>query len=178
MQLSDRISVLRDGELIWTEPVASVTKYSLVEAMVGRKIDIDIPRENIAPVAAPMRLEIRNLSDQEQVIEDVSLSVQVGEVVGIYGLVGAGRTEFVETLFGIRERAGGDVWIDGKPVRIRTPNDAVANGIGLVTEDRLNQGIFRWHGVSENTVAAALRQLGTGPFSNLARERVATKNIH
>ena len=176
-QLSDRISVLRDGELIWTEPVASVTKYSLVEAMVGRKIDIDIPRENTAPVAAPMRLEIRNLSDREQVVEDVSLSVKVGEVVGIYGLVGAGRTEFVETLFGIRERAGGDVWIDGKPVRIRTPNDAVANGMGLVTEDRLNQGIFRWHGVSENTVAAALRQLGTGPFTNLTRERVATKNI-
>ena len=176
-QLSDRISVLRDGALIWTEPVTNVTNHSLIEAMVGRKLDIDGQRENTSPVKAPVRLEIRNLSDHEQVIEDVSLSVKAGEVVGIYGLVGAGRTEFVETLFGIRERARGDVWIDGDPVRIRTPNEAVANGIGLVTEDRLNQGIFRWHDVSENTVAAALRQLGNGPFTNLARERVATQNI-
>ncbi|MBA63513.1 MAG: hypothetical protein CMJ76_14240 [Planctomycetaceae bacterium] len=176
-QLSDRISVLRDGKLIWTEPIENVTNKSLVEAMVGRTLDIESQREHSALLDAPTRLEVKNLSDREQLTQNVSLSVKAGEIVGIYGLVGSGRTEFVETIFGIRERVGGDVLVDGKSLQIRSPNDAVASQIGLVTEDRLNQGIFRWHSVIENTVAAALKQLGRGLFTSSAREQAATDEI-
>ena len=176
-ELSDKISVLRDGELVWTEPIERVTNKSLVEAMVGRTIDIERPRETLPPVDAPPRLEIRNLSDSAQVVQDVSLSVKAGEIVGIYGLVGVGRTEFVETIFGIRQRAGGDISVDGQSIQVRTPSDAVAHGIGLVTEDRLNQGIFRWHSVIENTVAASLHRLGRGLFTSSLHEQTATEDI-
>jgi len=176
-QLSDRISVLRDGELIWTKPIEDVTGSTLVEAMVGREIDIEGQRNCEDHTDSITRLEVRNLTDKEQAIQDVSLAVNSGEIIGIYGLVGAGRTEFVETLFGIRERAKGEIFIDQNQVLIRTPSDAVANGLGLVTEDRLNQGIFRWHSVQDNTVAAALQKTGKGPFTNPKREWVATEEI-
>ncbi len=176
-QLSDRISVLRDGELIWTKPIEEVTGSTLVEAMVGREIDIEGQRDCPVRDDSITRLEVRNLTDKEQVIQNVSLAVSAGEIVGIYGLVGAGRTEFVETLFGIRERATGEILIDRKQVLIRTPSDAVTNGLGLVTEDRLNQGIFRWHSVLDNTVAAALQKIGKGPFTNSKRDWIATEEI-
>ena len=176
-QLSDRISVLRDGKLIWTKPIEDVTGATLVEAMVGREIDIEGQRKCQERTDSITRLEVRNLTDKEQAIQDVSLAVDSGEIIGIYGLVGAGRTEFVETLFGIRERAKGEVLIDQNQVLIRKPSDAVANGLGLVTEDRLNQGIFRWHSVLDNTVAAALQKIGKSPFTNPKREWIATEEI-
>ncbi len=179
-ELSDTISVLRDGKLIWTKTISDVTEHALVEAMVGRPFDVDRRRqvlESGSDHTAPERLVVSGLRDITGSVRDVSLSVKQGEIVGIYGLVGAGRTEFAETLFGVRECHQGTVSVEGEPVQIRSPRDAVARGIGLVTEDRLNQGIFRWHNVTENTVAAALSHLGSGPFTSRAKEAAATDEV-
>ncbi len=175
--LSDRVTVLRDGQLIWTRLISEITNASLVEAMVGRQLELDHQRTIPDLSEAPTRLSVINLSDVNGTVHDVSLDVKAGEVVGIYGLVGAGRTEFVDTVFGVRERSSGDTLIDGSQVAIRSAKDAVASGLGLVTEDRLSQGIFRWHSVADNTVAASLKRLGQGVFTSNKRELEATHEI-
>ena len=175
--LSDRISVLRDGQLIWTLPLEEVTGHSLVEAMVGRRVNLGQQRTIPDLTAAPTIFSVRELSDISGAVSEVSLDVKAGEIVGIYGLVGAGRTEFAETVFGVRERQAGDVFVDGQRANPNNPKEAVANGIGLVTEDRLHQGIFRWHSVSENAVAAALPALGNGVLTSDAQEQTATARI-
>lgn len=175
--LSDRISVLRDGQLIWTLPLEEVTGHSLVEAMVGRRVNLGQQRTIPDLTAAPTIFSVRELSDISGAVPEVSLDVKAGEIVGIYGLVGAGRTEFAETVFGVRERQAGDVFVDGQRANPNNPKEAVANGIGLVTEDRLHHGIFRWHSVSENAVAAALPALGNGVLTSDAQEQTATARI-
>ena len=137
--LSDRISVLRDGQLIWTLPLEEVTGHSLVEAMVGRRVNLGQQRTIPDLTAAPTIFSVRELSDISGAVSEVSLDVKAGEIVGIYGLVGAGRTEFAETVFGVRERQAGDVFVDGQRANPNNPKEAVANGIGLVTEDRLHR---------------------------------------
>ena len=183
-RLADRITVLRDGRPVWSGPTADVTSGRLVELMVGRELN-DVGTGDRALAArrssnhaardsgAPPRLELRGLSSADRRVDNVSLSVQAGEIVGLYGLVGAGRTELATMLFGLEASTKGEIRVDGRPVRIRSTADAVQAGIAYLPEDRLRQGICRELSVRANTVLATLERYERGLLASARRERAA-----
>jgi ABC-type sugar transport system ATPase subunit len=144
--LCDRATVLRDGEIRRTLEVAETDQDELIRLMVGRELGQvhRTPQEPGSPA-----LEIRSLT-RGAVLRDISLHVRRGEIVGIAGLVGAGRSALVRTLFGLRHPDAGEILIDGRPVRIRTPRDAIAAGMGLVPEDRRQTGLCLDVSITEN----------------------------
>ncbi len=156
-ELADVISVLRDGELIWTKDRSEVTSESLVTAMVGRPVDIESHRDLHKP-SNTLMFRAHQVSDGN-VLNGIDLDINAGEIVGLYGLIGSGRTEFAETVFGIRKQFSGAIYIDGDAVEIRKPRGAVRHGLAYLSEDRLNKGVFRWLDIRENTVVASLRQI-------------------
>jgi ABC-type sugar transport system ATPase subunit/ribose/xylose/arabinose/galactoside ABC-type transport system permease subunit len=174
-RLADRITVLRDGTRVWSGAKADVTPAQLVERMVGREgVDLAATRTKRAvKSAAPPRMAVRNLSSADGRVRDVSLAVHAGEIVGVYGLVGAGRTELAHLLFGLAAPSEGEIQIDGRAVHIRSTDDAVQAGIAYLPEDRLRQGICRDLSVRDNTVLATLARWQRGPLSSAARERGA-----
>lgn len=149
MRISDEISVLRDGRLLCTLPKQGTTLDELIALMVGREMrDIYPPRRSAAPVGGTPLLEVRGLSLPGQP-HAVDFSVRRGEVLGIFGLIGAGRTEVMKALFGLR-RASGEILIDGQPVRVRSPADAIAHDMAYVTENRKEEGLVLEHSVTRN----------------------------
>ena len=175
-QLADRITVLRDGVRVWSGPKADVTPAQLVELMVGREgVNLASTRTTTSLAhAAPPRMAIRNLSSTDGRVCDVSFAVNAGEIVGLYGLVGAGRTELAHLLFGLATPPQGEVEIDGRTFRIRSTDEAVTAGIAYLPEDRLRQGICRDLSVRDNTVLATLARWQRGPLTSAARERAAS----
>jgi ABC-type sugar transport system ATPase subunit/ribose/xylose/arabinose/galactoside ABC-type transport system permease subunit len=174
-RLADRITVLRDGARVWSGAKTDITPTQLVERMVGREgVDLASARATTARLhTAPPRMAIRNLSSADGRVRDVSLAVHAGEIVGLYGLVGAGRTELAHLLFGLAAPSQGEIEIDGHAVRIRSTDEAVSAGIAYLPEDRLRQGICRDLSVRENTVLATLARWQRGPLSSATRERAA-----
>ncbi|SJM67382.1 sugar ABC transporter ATP-binding protein [Gulosibacter sp. 10] len=156
-RISDTISVLRDGALISTAPASELDEATLIRDMVGRSLDENFPKREVE-IGEPV-LEIDHWSSPPMV-QDVSISLRKGEVLGIGGLVGAGRSEFVESFFGIRP-GGSDspVLLNGEPVRIKRPQDAIRRGIALVTEDRKVTGLNLEGSVAENISLVNLKQL-------------------
>ena len=157
--LADRVTVLKDGEGQGTFAVAEVTPQVLVRKMVGRDVEFERP-----PDRAPgerVALEVVGLTDRggssRVRLHGVSFRVRAGEILGLGGLVGAGRTEAALGLFGGRPGCVGDVRVNGNPVRIRSPRDAIAAGIGYVPEDRKEAGLFLDMGVAANVAVATLR---------------------
>ena len=144
--LCARATVLRDGETRAVLDVASTTQDEIIRLMVGRELG-EVQRTEQVP--GEIALEVRNLS-RGKVLHDVSLHVRRGEVVGLAGLVGAGRSALVRTVFGLRVLDSGEVLVDGKPVDIRSPRDAIAAGLGLVPEDRRLSGLCLDMSVAEN----------------------------
>jgi inositol transport system ATP-binding protein len=165
MELCDRYTVLRDGRLVTTGSVADTNVDGIIRSMVGRQVNaLFAHREGAAP--GPVVLEVDALTRRGNaqdphatVIEDVSLSVRRGEILGIAGLVGAGRTETARAIFGADPFDSGRVRIDGRPVAIRSPRDAIRHGIGLVPEDRKQQALFLSLAVRMNLSMAALGRL-------------------
>lgn len=145
--IADRVTVLRDGAHVATKPIMDVTRDLLIEHMVGRKMESEFPPRSVA--IGEDRLVVRGLSRGRRV-RDVSFAVRRGEVVALTGLVGAGRTEIARLIFGADRRERGDIELDGRPLRIRHPRDAVRNGICLLTEDRQGQGLVLSHSLREN----------------------------
>ena len=142
MDLSDQISILRDGVLMGTWDRGQLTKASMIEKMVGRELDDALAHPTRpSEVEQPIALSVENLSGQG--FEDVSFSVRKGEILGFAGLVGAGRTEVVETIFGARPVKAGSITIDGRPTVISSPLDAMRRGIALIPEDRKRDGFIR-----------------------------------
>lgn len=159
-QIADEISVMRDGCLIGTHPVSSINEDQLIRLMVGRDTSQRFP--SLDSVPGETRLQVRNLtSTNPRSFQDISLSLRRGEILGIGGLVGAQRTEFIEALFGLRDIASGSVEIDGKLVRIESSGDAISHGIGLITEDRRVSGIFPQLSICTNTVIPSLANFRT-----------------
>ncbi|NRR30674.1 sugar ABC transporter ATP-binding protein [Oxalobacteraceae bacterium] len=138
-RIADSITILRDGRHILTQPAAQMTPNSLIAAMVGREMDQVFPKEH-ADIGA-VALSLRGLSRRGQ-FHDVSFDVRYGEIVGLAGLMGAGRTEVMESLFGIHPPEAGQILIDGKAERFRTPKQAIHAGLALLTEDRKKSGLF------------------------------------
>ena len=175
MQLSDDITVMRDGQYIATLPRAETTVAELIALMVGRKMEQMYPPrlpETPPPDAAPPALEVRRLS-HSRAFRDVSFAVHPGEILGFFGLVGAGRSEVMNAVFGMLP-ASGEVRLDDESVRIRHPADAIHYGIGFVTENRKEQGLVLAHSVRRNTSMAALKRFATRfGFLRFAAEREA-----
>lgn len=146
-EITDRITVFRDGQYIGTEETAALEVDRLINMMVGRDVTEMFPKVN-CPIGE-VKLEVKNLS-HEKAFKDVSFNVRKGEILGIAGLVGAGRTEVIETLFGIRDKVGGEVLIDGKPINITSPADAIDNKMAMLTEDRRLNGIFPMLDIQDN----------------------------
>jgi ribose transport system ATP-binding protein len=160
-KITDRITVLRDGQYQGTVATADTDEESVTQMMIGRKLDLSrvASHHDIGDVA----LEVRGLSCGD-LYADVSFEVRRGEVVGFYGLVGAGRTEIAETLFGLREPSAGQILLDGKELRIHSPADAIARGISLVPEDRKGQGLVLGMNCRDNMTLPQVDDLKAGPF--------------
>jgi methyl-galactoside transport system ATP-binding protein/inositol transport system ATP-binding protein len=152
-EITDRVTVYRDGNYIGSEPTASVKVDRLINMMVGRDVKEMFPK--VPCSIGDVRLEIKNLSNRKY-FKDVSFTVRGGEILGVAGLVGAGRTEVVETIFGMRPHIGGEIFIDGKKVDIKRPADAIKNGMAWLTEDRRGSGIFPMLAVQLNIAIATI----------------------
>lgn len=166
-QITDRITVLRDGQYRGTLNTAETNEDEVTQLMIGRALDLsrNVSHHDIRNVA----LEVKGLSCAG-LFKDVSFEVRRGEVVGFYGLVGAGRTEIAETLFGLREPTGGKILLDGKETRIHSPVDAIAKGISLVPEDRKGQGLVLGMNCRDNMTLPQVDDLTAGPFLSQGEE--------
>ena len=167
-RVADRVTVLRDGRLVSSSRVADTTPAQLISLMVGRELTALFPKESVE-VGAPV-LEIRRLS-RTGVLHDVSFVLHQREILGLAGLVGAGRTELVRAIFGVDPIDGGEVLIDGKVVKIHGPREAIQLGLGFVTEDRKLHGLVLGMTVRENATLASLANIGRFGFIDFARER-------
>lgn len=166
--LADRVTVLRDGQYVATKPVSETSHDDLIAMMVGRTIDQMFPKLDAA-IGRPV-LEVRDLV-RRPLTKGVSFSLRAGEIVGLAGLVGSGRSEVAQVIFGINPAESGEIQIDGRPVRIRHPGEAMKLGIAYVPEDRGTQGLVRQMQVRENASMAMLRELSKGLFLDFRRER-------
>lgn len=156
-KICDEITVLRDGKWIDTVAVADTDMDDLVAKMVGRSLTQRFPEKENTP--GEVLLQVRNLTAKNQPsIQDVSFELRQGEVLGIGGLVGAKRTDIVETLFGIRERAAGEIVLRGQTLENASPVEAIKNGFALVTEERRSTGIFAGLDISFNSLIANIKQ--------------------
>ena len=146
-EISDRIMVLRDGGHVATKPTGELGRESLIELMVGRKLENEFPSHE--PRIGDERLAVRGLN-RGSAVRDVSFSVRAGEILALTGLVGAGRTETVRLLFGADQPDSGSISLDGEALHLNHPRQAIQAGIGLLTEDRKGQGLVLMHSVREN----------------------------
>ena len=154
-RISDRVTVMRDGEYVGTVNTAEVTKDDIVKMMVGRVIMGDKKEHSAVPADAPVILEVKNLNAGKEV-KNVSFQLRRGEILGFAGLMGAGRTEVARALYGADKRQTGEIFLNGKKVKIKTPEQAVKNGICYLSEDRKRYGLMLGKSVSENTSIASI----------------------
>lgn len=174
LEICDRVTIMRDGETVETRPNAEVTMDHIVATMVGRQVDALGVK---CPIAiGDVRLRVEGATDVEGHFHDVSLDVRAGEIVGMYGFVGAGRSEFAQSLFGLHRLAGGSVTLDGESIRTHSARSAVRHGLAYLPEDRLVQGIFHTHAVRVNTSIAVLRDLANFGWINRRRECTLADN--
>jgi ABC-type sugar transport system ATPase subunit len=168
--LADRVVVLRDGRNVGTRPLEGLGRNELIEMMVGRELADEYPRRTTTP--GPVRLVVSGLC-RGKAVRDVSFTVRAGEILAIAGLVGAGRTETLRLIFGADKRHAGELVLDGRRLDIRSPRDAIAAGIGLLTEDRKLQGLVLGQSVRENFALPNLGPLSRFGFVDGRREREA-----
>ncbi|SER47370.1 ribose transport system ATP-binding protein [Propionibacterium cyclohexanicum] len=168
MRLADQVSVLRNGRKVWSHTIEGIGKSDLVTAISGEQSGFGVP-EPVSP-DAPVVLGLSGIEVHDA--PPVDLKVHAGEAVALYGLIGAGRTRLLETLFGARAGARGELRVDGQPIRIpRDPAEAIARGIGFVPSDRKTQGLFPDFSALENTVLAVQRHRGHGLWRSARWER-------
>jgi len=162
-RIADDITVFRDGRHIATVPAAETNKDKLIAMMVGRELTNIFPKE-YAPIGEVV-MSVRNLT-RKGVVNDVSFDVRRGEILGLAGLMGAGRTEVIEGIFGIKPIDAGEIMIKGKKVTIKSPTDAIRHGLALLTEDRKLSGIMPVLAVRDNMIIASLGNYTKGGFLN------------
>ncbi|AJJ02018.1 ABC transporter family protein [Yersinia pseudotuberculosis] len=155
-ELSDRVSVLRDGQYVGSLMRANLNANELVRMMVGRPLSDLFNKERDIPLGH-LRLNVHHLTDGAKV-QAVSLQVRSGEIVGLAGLVGAGRSELAQLIFGVRKATGGTIEIDGVPLVIHSPREAIRHGIGFLTENRKEQGLFLELAAQDNITMATLER--------------------
>jgi ribose transport system ATP-binding protein len=173
-KICDRVSVLRDGHFVGERPVAQTGFDELVKMMVGRELKERFPKREVS--LGSVRLKVEDLTDQGH-IAGIHFEVRAGEVLGIAGLIGAGRSRILNTLFGVNPRTAGDVLLDGKPQLIASPADAIAAGLGFVTEDRKSQGLVLGLSLRENITLVHLNKYAHAGVIDRKAEDAAVKEL-
>lgn len=173
--ITDRVTVMRDGGYVGTLITKDCTKDDIINMMVGRIIYEEPKQKSNVPKDAPLVLEVKNLK-AGKMVKDVSFNLHKGEILGFSGLMGAGRTETARALFGADPKDSGEVYINGEKVEIKSPMDAIANGIGYLSEDRKRYGIIVDKTVTENSTMASLEKFTKGLFINKKKEKDVAKN--
>jgi ABC-type sugar transport system ATPase subunit len=162
LETADRVSVLRDGRLVASDLVGEFDEHTLIRHMVGCDVDLLAHRSDAVATAGDVALDVKALSAPG--VESVTLHVRVGEIVGIAGLVGSGRSEALAAIYGATPRASGDVTLFGQPFKPSSPTDALRRGVGLVPESRKDQGLHLGLSVAHNIELASLDRLSRGPW--------------
>lgn len=168
LEISDNITILRDGRLVRHSPAAEETSASLIEGMVGRELGLSFPPRRPVEDSAPVVLSARGLASHK--IKDLSLEIRSGEILGVAGLMGSGRTSLARLLFGLTPLAAGKVELDGRELKLRSPRDAIKNGIALVPESRKEQGLVMPRSVRENLALVSGSETAHGGLIDGGRE--------
>lgn len=172
-RIADRVHVLRDGEYIATLLKEEITEEAIIKAMVGRNLE-NIFDKQYAEIGETA-LEVKNLYTKN-FLKNISFNVRKGEIVGFAGLVGAGRSEVMRAVFGLDAITGGEILVNGKPVRIKSPADAIKLGMGFVPEDRKNEGLFLRMSVMKNSSIVMMNKVSKHGVINSAQEYETTRS--
>jgi len=180
--MSDRITVLRDGKTVGTDYAKDLTKDMIISRMVGREVGDIFPKTSHEFGETVLEIKDLNAYDfdnpNKKLVKDVSFSVKKGEVVGVAGLMGAGRSELLMAIFGAWQgKSSGEVFVEGRKVEINSPSDAIKNGIGFVTEDRKRFGLILEQTIMDNSTLAGLKQIVGNFLTNRAKETIATRQV-
>ncbi len=174
--VADRVTVLRDGAFVGTQPMAEVDRHELIRLMVGRELSAVFPKVKVEQGSNV--IELRGLSCSTNGVNNIDLAIRAGEIVGLAGLVGAGRTELARTIFGIEPADSGEIRLRGKVVSIKEPADAIDLGIAYLPEDRRRHGVVLNMPIDANITLASLKKLVKGASFDLkAERRIATDYI-
>ena len=173
-EIADRVTVLRDGSYVDTKPIEDITREELIRMMVGRSVSdqypkIDVPKSEVI-------LSVENLSSEPS-FNNVSFELRRGEILGFAGLVGAGRTDLANTLFGIKQATGGTIKLEGKPVNISTPRKAMELGLAYVPEDRLQHGLISQMNITKNITLPRLDSFTRVGWIKIRSESTAAYDI-
>ncbi|MBA3442563.1 MAG: sugar ABC transporter ATP-binding protein [Pyrinomonadaceae bacterium] len=169
-EVADRVTVLRDGSTIATRAMSETNRQELIHLMVGRELAAVFPKQQI-PIGDTI-FEIRNLVCKASGVQDISLHVGEGEILGLAGLVGSGRTELAKTIFGLTPADSGEIILRGRPVRIESPAQAIEHGLAYVPEDRRAHGVIMEMPISANITLAVLRRISEYGFLDFKSEQV------
>lgn len=172
LRISDEVTVMRDGKHIATKPAKELTMNEIIKLMVGRELTNRYPEK--AHSIGDVLLEVNNLSSVYNNLNGVSFKAREGEILGIAGLDGSGRTELLENLFGLSTRKSGNIFLRGKLISNKNPRDSIKNGFALLTEERRATGIFGILSIMENTVVSSLKSVKKGPFISKRKSRENT----
>jgi ABC-type sugar transport system ATPase subunit len=173
LELADTVTILRDGRIVRTGPAADETESSLIEGMLGRTLSSVFPPKSPPVLDAPPALSVTNLTAPG--VFDVSIDVRQGEIVGLAGLVGAGRSELAHAIFGATKRASGTISVRGNPLTGRSPSETLRQGIFLIPESRKEQGLLLLRPIRENVTLASLRLFSNMSWIRARRETTATR---
>ena len=173
LRISDEVTIMRDGKWIATRDAESLTTDEIIKLMVGRELtNIYPPKVN---KIGDVLLEVNDLSSEYARLNNVSFKARKGEIIGVAGLDGSGRTELLENIFGVSTRKGGTLKLNGKQIKNRNPGDSIKNGFALLTEERRATGIFGILNIRENATISSLDKCKSGPFLNSAKLKKNTE---
>ena len=172
LRISDQVTIMRDGKWIATRDAADLTTDEIIRLMVGRELTNRYPPKNT--VIGDELLRVEHLTGEYVKLKDVSFTARKGEIVGIAGLDGSGRTSLLSVLFGTASKKSGEIYLDGKHVRNRTPSESIKNGFAYLTEERRATGIFGILDICSNTTIASLDKDKVGPFLSTKKMREST----
>ena len=172
LRISDQVTIMRDGKWIATRDAADLTTDEIIRLMVGRELTNRYPPKNT--VIGGELLRVEHLTGEYVKLKDVSFTARKGEIVGIAGLDGSGRTSLLSVLFGTASKKSGEIYLDGKHVRNRTPGESIKNGFAYLTEERRATGIFGILDICSNTTIASLDKDKVGPFLSTKKMREST----
>jgi len=189
LAICDRVTVMRDGETVESRPRSGLTMDRIVASMVGRasgpgfgetgptasSAEREMRRRDVFP--GGVRLKVDGATSRGGTFRAISFEIRSGEIVGLYGFVGAGRSELAQALFGLQPLTAGSVWVDGKPAVVRSPRQAVREGLAYLPEDRLVQGIFRTHPLRANASIASLHNLSRFTLIRKRAERALASQV-
>ncbi len=171
LRISDDVTIMRDGKWIATKPAKELTMNEIIKLMVGRELTNRYPPKE--HTIGDTLLEVDHLSGAYTKLDDVSFTAKKGEILGVAGLDGSGRTELLENLFGVATKKSGKIVLDGKPIKNRNARESIRNGFALLTEERRSTGIFGILNIRDNTVIASLKKYKVGPL--LSKKKMKEK---